>query len=302
MNKTLIANSRILVVDDNFETLSFIGKIFTELHLKIFSASNGKQAIAIAQAKAPDLILLDVTMPDMGGFDVCRQLKAAASTTNIPIIFITGKTDSEDIEAGFNAGGVDYITKPFNKEELILRVFTHLELVKMQEKILNDNEIMHFQEMELLQKEKEKFEYKLSYAQKEIENTMLQIKKMSSVFYEMTEQIKQLLNLDGVKIKEQISPILHNAAMQLESNNWNEIEARFLKVHDNFFEKMLKHYPDLTKNELKLCAYLRLNLSTKEISALTLQSEESIKKARYRLRQKLNSDTDNSLCNLILQV
>lgn len=302
MDNTLIENSRVLIVDDNFETLSFLGLICSEISLKVFSASTGKQAIAISKAKMPDLILLDVTMPDMNGFDVCKEIKENQDTKHIPILFITGKTDANDIKSGFNAGGVDYIIKPFNKEELVLRITNHLKIVRMQEQLLKDKEIMHLQELELLQKQKERFEHEVSQLQKEMQWIIVQMQKTNSIFFETIEKINNIIKSDKQNIIELLSPVIHNTISTIENNNWAEIETRFLKVHHQFYEKLLHQFPDLTKNELKLCAFLRLNLSTKEISAINLQSEEAIKKARYRLRQKLEVPSDQSLVCLVLGI
>jgi DNA-binding response OmpR family regulator/DNA-binding CsgD family transcriptional regulator len=301
MFSQLISNSRILIVDDNYETLCYLGALLTEHQLKVFSASSGKQAIAIAAAKIPDLILLDVSMPDMSGTDVCKQLKSDAKTKEIPVIFITGKTEIVDIVNGFQAGAIDYITKPFSQEELLARVSAHLKIVKLQEELVKERELLHLKEMELLQKEKNVVEADLERAKKEVVTISLKISKANSQIIEMTDKITSEIKSPHSGTIDRIAEIIHNFNASCENENWSEIETCFVKVHADFFEKLLKYYPDLTKNELKLCAFLRLNLSTKEIAAITLQSEEAIKKSRYRLRQKLNASSDASLCGLILK-
>lgn len=110
------------------KNLQLLGNILKESNYKISVANNGNQAIAIAKEIQPDLILLDVMMPEIDGFETCRILKSLPETQNIPIIFLTAKVDSEDITSGFKLGAVDYITNPFNTYELKARVKTHLEL------------------------------------------------------------------------------------------------------------------------------------------------------------------------------
>ncbi len=119
---------RILIVDDRSENIQVLGGILKQNGYLINVAQNGRQALDNVEAMIPDLILLDIMMPKMDGFEVCRHLKAEARTRCIPVVFLTAKSEAENIVKGFDLGAVDYITKPFNKNELLVRVNTHLEL------------------------------------------------------------------------------------------------------------------------------------------------------------------------------
>jgi signal transduction histidine kinase len=118
----------ILIVDDVPENLQVLAGHLTEAGHEILAASSGPRAIALVRNRKPDLILLDIMMPGMDGLAVCRVLKSESDSADIPIIFITARTDTEDIVHGFELGAVDYITKPFKPAELVARVRTHLEL------------------------------------------------------------------------------------------------------------------------------------------------------------------------------
>jgi len=118
----------ILIVDDTVKNLQVLGTILKAENYKIAVATNGNQAISIANDTNPDLILLDVMMPELDGFQTCKKLKSIPGTSEIPVIFLTAKVETEDIIEGFKAGAVDYITKPFNSYELKARVKTHVEL------------------------------------------------------------------------------------------------------------------------------------------------------------------------------
>ncbi len=120
--------STILIVDDNHKNLQVLANIIKSKDIDINVMKSGTQAIDVAKEIVPDLILLDVMMPEMDGFAVCEILKNDKKTKNIPIIFITAKTATEDIVKGFDLGAVDYITKPVNEKEVIARVNTHLSL------------------------------------------------------------------------------------------------------------------------------------------------------------------------------
>ena len=95
-------------------------------------ATNGRKALEFVKKKPPDIILLDIMMPEMDGLEVCRQLKREETTRDIPVIFISALTETADKLKGFHAGGVDYITKPFHKEEVLARVQAHLALKRSQ--------------------------------------------------------------------------------------------------------------------------------------------------------------------------
>src|SRR4051812_19387397 len=113
---------RILIVDDDIDSLKLIGLMLQRQGYEIAAASSGGQAIAKALAETPDLIILDVMMPDMDGYEVCRRLRADAETRPIPIIMFTAKTLVDDKVAGFEAGADDYLTKPTHPAELASRV------------------------------------------------------------------------------------------------------------------------------------------------------------------------------------
>lgn len=117
----------ILLVDDLPTNLQILGMLLEPEYRTMF-AKDGAKALELAQKKKPDLILLDVMMPEMDGFEVCTRLQASPQTQDIPIVFLTARDEGEDIAQGFRLGAVDYITKPFRKEELLARVHTHLKL------------------------------------------------------------------------------------------------------------------------------------------------------------------------------
>jgi len=122
----------VLIVDDTPENVSLLEAILSEEYVTR-AATRGSEALAIARATLPDLILLDVMMPDMNGYDVCRVLKADTTTRNIPVIFVTAMHNPGDETRGFEAGGVDYITKPFVIAAVRVRVKAHLALKETQE-------------------------------------------------------------------------------------------------------------------------------------------------------------------------
>jgi two-component system, sensor histidine kinase and response regulator len=133
-------NKSILIVDDVSKNIQVLATYLKQEGYKLNFAQNGQEALKHAQRQPFDLILLDIMMPEMDGFEVCRQIKKNKTTSDIPIIFITAKSDIESVTRSFEAGGVDYITKPFNGAELIARVKTHLNLKDKEMKLMELNE------------------------------------------------------------------------------------------------------------------------------------------------------------------
>ena len=125
----------VLIVDDVPKNIQVLGAILSKFECELAVAMNGQQALDTVHKIKPDLILLDVMMPVMDGHEVCRKLKESEQTKDIPIIFITAKSETEDIIKGFELGAVDYITKPFIGSELLARVKTHLSLKQTKESL-----------------------------------------------------------------------------------------------------------------------------------------------------------------------
>ena len=118
----------ILIVDDIPDNLKVLGELLKNNGYKVRPVPNGKMALQVAEKEKPDLILLDIMMPDMDGFEVCRRLKENEYLNDIPIIFISALNDTKNIIKAFTSGGIDYITKPFQAEEVSARVATHLKI------------------------------------------------------------------------------------------------------------------------------------------------------------------------------
>lgn len=117
----------ILIVDDSGTNIDILIGLLGDAY-DIVVATNGIEAVEIAQEDSIDLVLLDIMMPQMDGYEVCANLKADAKTKNIPVIFVTAKNDEDSIEKAYDCGGVDYVTKPFKAREIQARIKTHLKL------------------------------------------------------------------------------------------------------------------------------------------------------------------------------
>lgn len=130
----------ILAVDDIATNIMLLKAVLSRAKYKIVTASGGYEAIEKASKEAPDLILLDIMMPDLDGYEVIKHLKADPATQDIPVIFLTALHNPEDIVKGFKLGASDYVSKPFNHEELITRVTHHIYLAAAQRTIMQQRD------------------------------------------------------------------------------------------------------------------------------------------------------------------
>ncbi|GAK52881.1 PAS modulated sigma54 specific transcriptional regulator, Fis family [Candidatus Moduliflexus flocculans] len=195
----------VLIVEDHFTTLSLLLESLQVIGCDILIAGSGEEALTLASSSSPDLILLDVMLPGIDGFETCCRLKANAATTNVPVIFMTALAEYSDKIKGFEAGGVDYITKPFECAEAIARVKTHLLLRKFQQQLQRQNL--------LLEEEKHRFQM-LSEATSE--GLVLH---QQGVIFDSNQAFEMMIGREhaeviGRNLMEFTAPIFHDVARQ----------------------------------------------------------------------------------------
>ncbi|MEG4918661.1 MULTISPECIES: response regulator [unclassified Microcoleus] len=151
MNSEIQANGTILIVDDNSANLGVLSDALSQEGFEVRVAKSGKMALERVKYALPDLILLDVMMPEIDGFETCRRLQANPETKQIPIIFMTALSDTANKVEGFKLGAVDYITKPFQQEEVLARVKLHLKLHVLADKLEEKNILLEQKVLEVSQ-------------------------------------------------------------------------------------------------------------------------------------------------------
>lgn len=186
----------ILIVDDIPENLELLFQILIEYNYEVRRVLNGNQALRVTQIEPPDLILLDIKMPEIDGYEVCRQLKNNEKTKHIPVIFLSALNESFDKVKAFQVGGVDYITKPFNIPEVLARVENQLQRIQTKKILEEKNKTLisinqklesQKQELEIVNKELEAFNHRVCH---DIRNELAIIQGFSQVLLENTYQHK----------------------------------------------------------------------------------------------------------------
>ena len=208
-----IKNARILAVDDSPENLDILGWILEDTEYQLIFANNGAKALKAAESEQPDLILLDVIMPEMDGFETCKKLKSSPITQHIPVIFLSAKTESENILKGFEAGAIDYLTKPFVSSELLARVQTHLEIKFSREMIQNQkdalNRLVHILCHDLsnpMQALMTTFELSLKNPEL-LENNKSQLFRYCTRAVKLIQLVRTLSALEENKVKLELEPV-----------------------------------------------------------------------------------------------
>jgi two-component system, sensor histidine kinase and response regulator len=249
-----ILNAHVLVVDDNPRNLQLISTVVGEAGYKVSAVNSGQNALKYLALKQPDIILLDIMMPEMNGFDVCQAIKQEDALKDIPVIFLTAKNEVQDIVKGFNLGAVDYITKPFKTEEVLVRLSTHLQLRHSKKLLLEKkneleqlNDALHKSKetikadatrLEKLNAEKDRFFSIIAHDLRGpfagcIGLTEILATSVESMSNEDIAEYAQTLNETASQINKLLENLLEWARMQMGLVGYNPINEVFVEMIAN---------------------------------------------------------------------
>ena len=196
MNSLELTDYSILVVDDMLENVAIIVELLCEEYPHVYSAENGEQALAIVQENPVDLILLDIMIPGLDGFEICRRLKANPESRDIPVIFMTALNEAGDKLKGFDAGCVDYMTKPIDQAELLARIKTHLQLRALNQRLQRQNSAL-LAEIETRKR-----------IEQSLENTACQLEERSRQLQKRNQELDSFARTVAHDLKNPVSSII----------------------------------------------------------------------------------------------
>jgi len=265
---------KILIIDDEPENIQVIFNYLKKENYNLLITTNGTSGYNIASKENPDLIITDWEMPGLSGIETIKLIRENPKTKNIPIIMATGKMlSSQDLKIALEAGANDYIRKPIDEIELIARTQSILKISEY------NLQLIEAKNKELTEK------------------TLLLIKNNKFNIL-ITKKIKEL-DCRNKKSEEIIKFIINEINKKIKEDSWVKFHLAFETVHKDFIKNLISKYPTLTNSELKLCIFLKLGMSTKDISIISYKTADSIKVARHRLRQKMRLTTKQSLTAIL---
>lgn len=288
---------KILLIDDEPEFLETLNNILiqSDEDYELLNATNVDFALEIIKTETPDLIISDWDMPKLSGIDLLQILSKNEKTKQIPVIICSGVMfDQQYINKALVSGAIEFIKKPIDKFELIARVKNMLKLIELNRKFLKS-------ELEKSEIEKKFLEEKIEQANNEISSRMLMLGKYNELLKNTSELLKKLPKCTNSGIcKPHIEEIIVNITTSIYNQNWENMVISFEKLYPSFFTRLKEKYPTLTKNEVKICAFLKLDLTTKEICNVTMQTYRAVEMARHRLRSKMGLNKDENIKDFLV--
>jgi CheY-like chemotaxis protein/DNA-binding CsgD family transcriptional regulator len=273
---------RILFVDDSIEEIKTMVSVFdTYLPDYItYQTINPANALDIAKEVKADLIITDWDMPGMSGLDLIDNLKRDKDTKDIPVIMVTGVMLTPDnLHRALDSGAVDYIRKPIDPLELIARTKSALLTTNYYNQIVN-------------QKDQEITESSLF---------LVKSHEFISKISKRLDKINDIINSDPDRAKKELISVRNQIERGGNEESWYRFNLSFSRVHKEFDRNLIKKHPNLTQSDVRLCSFIRLGMSNKEIALVLNQSTDSVKVTKYRLRKKVLVDSDISIENYLTQ-
>jgi two-component system, sensor histidine kinase and response regulator len=299
-------NASILIVDDTIYNIQLLSLLLMRQGYKVQKATSGLEALDKVNQQLPDIILLDIRMPDISGYEVCTRLKSNSETKDIPIIFISSVEEpSEKVEA-FSVGGVDYISKPFQLIEVLARIETHLRLCSLQKKLQEQNEQLQLSSdllLRSLSQERELSQMKtdfISVVSHEFRTPLTTIQSASELLehYEWSkeEQVEQLHQIQS-EVKHMTA--LMEDVLFLSRSNTNKVKLNLTKFNLlSFCRQLLRQTQKTFAQDYTLNSSIHISSTSKSIENLHLQNDLPdllVKMDEKLLRQILTNLLTNAI-------
>lgn len=281
-------NYRIFLLNDERVNLKFLKYYFSNLGLRLFTVKDGNGVVNLTITLKHDLILIHLAEPELNDNKIVKSLKEDPDAIEIPVFIIQdGMPFTKDLQIAFEVRIENFINSPYSKDES--QVFSKLIACTTKEDRKDYEQISVFykHDDELMAQKNKILELELQKSRDKLLTYSTQIIKYNDMNKRMVADVMTLSEKLGSEGVTAVCDIINKYTLGAYKLNWNEFEKLFDTVNISFFSHLANDFPSLTTNEKKLCAYYRMNFSTKEIATLTYSNHEAIRKARNRLRKKM---------------
>ncbi len=292
---------KILIIDDEEDSIAVLEYLLEQLNYEVHSIQRPSLAKKTIEQVQPQLIILDWMMPEKSGIEVLKELKSDPDTADIPIIISTAiRTNSADLKIALDAGAFDFVRKPIDEIELAARVASAISTFDYMRKIVEMQMITAEQDLQLAETRSKLLQNELDKKERELIASTISVlhnkKLINTIKDDLLESDKNL----NEQNKKQLFAVLQKYENMANSFNWEMFEKRFTELNVEFYKNLRLRFPDLTSGELRLCAFYKIGLSSKEISILNYSNYEAVRKAVYRIRKKMQI-SDKTELTLFLQ-
>ena len=311
---------KVLIIEDEKELLFSIEEMLTYENYQVYTAQEGEQGLKMAREKHPDVILCDILMPKMNGFEVLKKLNTDALFLDVPFIFLTALTERNNQRDGMELGADDYLTKPFTREELLNSISSRLQKHEAREKYFEErlhnihekvSSKLQAIENELTEKnqslsdiltEKELIGGKLKEMETELMSETFELIETNNTLSDLKDILNaELQNTDIPKDFRKVLMQLKRKASEKKilKNSWSVFQLKFNQVYPGFITNLTSIYKDLTQYELVFISAHLMGLSTNQLGDLLNITEDSVRKSRYRLKKKLGLKKEDNFLGFI---
>lgn len=297
--------AKILLLDDEIDALNSMVQCFNrnKTGYTLLQTISPVVALDIAEKMQPDIIITDWRMPKMSGIDFIKEIKSNPKTAHILIIMTTAVlTSSKDLKIALEAGAIDYIQKPFDSIELLARTNAMLKFAETYKKSLENHKIIIEKERIIEKQKADILKFELDRRNAELLSNSIKLARYADINKQLIMKLKQLVKDNKNDLRNRIKSLISKYKQSTAEATWSTFFVTFEQTYPNFYENLNEKFPTLTANERRLCAFIRMNMTIKEISNLTMQSYESVRKARVRLRKKFNMKTNHDINKLLTTI
>lgn len=277
-----MCRKNILIVDDDPNIIGVITSTLEKnLEYNILQSLSVDLAVSICDFHKIDLVISDWEMPVKNGLDLINHFRGNYLLVNIPIIIISGiRTQTSDLKRAFETGAIDFLRKPIDEIELIARVKSILKLSEYQEQIIaQKNKELALHAIYLLENEERQIQY---------------FKSLKEIVIKLSSGKQGAINY--------IQNILLEKQGDLQRNAWTNFEFYFNQNYPDFTRRLSEKFPELTPAEIRLCTFIRMNMTSQAIADIIHNTVDSVKTSRTRLRTKLNLDRTTNLTTFISSI